>query len=418
MRASERRKLEQRRAEILALNAALARRDLVEFGRSVVIVGGSNVCKQSHQMWQFHVQTGSWRKLRRTLQPRCNAAVCADPRSGKLYCCGGYAAGGVFLDTVEVHDPLTASPVLLPPMPRGVYGARALHSGRSLWVMGGQLCESVKATECVARYDFEQQTWNDGPQLPRGLRFLAACALADGSIVVCGGQALSGEAVANVERYMPSLGSTGRWVSLPKLRVARYSHGCCVMPDGRVGVFGSHMRSPSCEALDLRNLDAGWVSLPSMAHGRAHTCAATINGSVMVMGGTREGGAADERLCFTRNGDGGASSEWVLQSDRAIATSTVAPNSCKSSELAVVKGDIVTVVDNIKSASIWKVKDRTGCEGFVPASKLQVLESKWETVGLRQGKSNGTDASPPLRECAAVAIHLPCGGLQASARGN
>ena len=62
MRLKDRKKAEQRRAEIHALNRVLARRDAQQFGECLVVVGGSNVYGQAQTVWQYHPQVGVWRK--------------------------------------------------------------------------------------------------------------------------------------------------------------------------------------------------------------------------------------------------------------------------------------------------------------------------------------------------------------------
>lgn len=143
MRLKERKKAEQRRAEIVALNRVLARRDAQIFSQCLVVVGGSNVYGQAKTVWQYHPQVGVWRKLCQLLESRCNAASCAT-RRGDLVSCGGYLTGGTFVDTVEIFEPWLKASRMLPPMPHGVYGGRACCIGDKMFVVGGQSCEEVR----------------------------------------------------------------------------------------------------------------------------------------------------------------------------------------------------------------------------------------------------------------------------------
>ena len=143
MRLKERKKAEQRRAEIVALNRVLARRDAQHFSQCLVVVGGSNVYGQAKTVWQYHPQVGVWRKLCQLLESRCNAASCAT-RRGDLVSCGGYITGGTFVDTVEIYEPRLKASRMLPPMPHGVYGGRACCIGDKMFVVGGQSCEEVR----------------------------------------------------------------------------------------------------------------------------------------------------------------------------------------------------------------------------------------------------------------------------------
>ena len=143
MRLKIKEKSEQRRAEILALNRVLARRDAQNFAQCLVVVGGSNVYGQARTVWQYHPQVGVWRKLCQLLESRCNAASCAT-RRGDLVSCGGYITGGTFVDTVEIYEPRLKASRMLPPMPHGVYGGRACCIGDKMFVVGGQSCEEVR----------------------------------------------------------------------------------------------------------------------------------------------------------------------------------------------------------------------------------------------------------------------------------
>lgn len=147
LRLKEKIKTEQRRAEVLALNRVLARRDAQNFAHCLAVVGGSNVYGQAKTVWQYSPQVGVWRKLCQLLESRCNAASCATPR-GDLVSCGGYITGGTFVDTVEIYEPRLKASRMLTPMPHGVYGGRACCIGDKLFVVGGQSCEEVRDGFC------------------------------------------------------------------------------------------------------------------------------------------------------------------------------------------------------------------------------------------------------------------------------
>ena len=182
MRLKDRKKAEQRRAEIHALNRVLARRDAQQFGECLVVVGGSNVYGQAQTVWQYHPQVGVWRKLCQLLEPRCNAASCGTPR-GDLISCGGYITGGTFVDTVEIFESRLKASRMLPSMPHGVYGGRACCVGDNLFVVGGQSCEEVR------RYS---DAWlaigiaSLARRPPRAGWFRSLCLLSDRFVSVCG----------------------------------------------------------------------------------------------------------------------------------------------------------------------------------------------------------------------------------------
>ena len=78
-----------------------------------------------------------------------SAASCSTTR-GDLVTCGGYITGGTFVDTVEIYEPKIKASRMLPPMPHGVYGGRAVCIGDRMLVVGGQSCEEVRAQAPLA----------------------------------------------------------------------------------------------------------------------------------------------------------------------------------------------------------------------------------------------------------------------------
>lgn len=154
-------------------------------------------------------------------------------------------------------------------------------------------------------------TWQLGPAMLVARRFFSAVVVADGRVVVAGGQSAAGQPLRSAEVYDPG---TGCWQPLPSMATARFAHAAALLPDGRVGVFGTHTRAADCEALQLWTGDAGgeWSALPPMRHGRAHGSATLIaagalqsalpavtGGGVLIAGGTEPNGAGAEVLCWT-----------------------------------------------------------------------------------------------------------------------
>ena len=152
-------------------------------------------------------------------------------------------------------------------------------------------------------YSFSTGTWSTGPPMKEARRFPGVCVAQDDSIVVTGGQSATGQPLKSAERYFPSHGRDGRWSPLPDLTAGRYAHASVLLPDKKVGLFGSHTRSRACEALDLDTNE--WTPLPPMSHGRAHVAAACVGDQVFVVGGTKESGASDEVLSTGADGVSG-----------------------------------------------------------------------------------------------------------------
>lgn len=149
-------------------------------------------------------------------------------------------------------------------------------------------------------YSFSQAKWTEGQPMREARRFPGLCVVPDGSIVVTGGQSANGQALKSAERFFPSHGRSGRWSPLPDLTTGRYAHASVLLPDNRIGVFGSHTRSRNCEALDLETNE--WLPLPAMSHGRAHPAAACVGDIAFVIGGTKASAQGDEFLSTGTDG--------------------------------------------------------------------------------------------------------------------
>ena len=88
-------------------------------------------------------------------------------------------------------------------------------------------------------------SWLPGPSMRQARRFFTAVVAAGGRVVVAGGQSAAGLPLRAAEVYNPA---TGRWAALPPMATARFAHAAALLPDGRVGVFGTHTRSAARRA--------------------------------------------------------------------------------------------------------------------------------------------------------------------------
>lgn len=133
-----------------------------------------------------------------------------------------------------------------------------------------------------------------------------ATLLADGRVLVVGGESNGGQHLAAVELYDPS---SEQWTRLSDLPAPRSNHGAARLPDGRVLLFGGGRSSPigipSGEDVLASSLlfDPATTTFsegPPMLAPRSHFRSLTLrDGSVLVVGG---GNDQQEQLMSCGNG--------------------------------------------------------------------------------------------------------------------
>jgi len=154
--------------------------------------------------------------------------------------------GSAFEVTVwlEVYDPARNSWKAIEPPPAGHVDPEfiALEDGAILAVGGySEFEEGRFPTAMVERYEPADDRWVDVESLPTTRTASASVRLADGRVLVAGGNLIRtdgvGRALRTVDAYDPR---TGRWSALPDLLEPRYGGRAVVLADGSVLVMGGY----------------------------------------------------------------------------------------------------------------------------------------------------------------------------------
>ena len=175
--------------------------------------------------------------LRMTV-PRAVHTATALP-DGSVLLAGGFLRNGALLDSAELFDPRARSFTAIGPMPapRTGHSATLLRSGKVL-VAGGRggeerLQSAITATALLYDPATRRFTATGSMTTPRSDQ--TATLLADGRVLLAGGDARGEEATASAELYDPA---TGAFTATGPMTSARSYHAAALLPDGRVLVAG------------------------------------------------------------------------------------------------------------------------------------------------------------------------------------
>src|SRR5262249_14885883 len=127
--------------------------------------------------------------------------------------------------------------------------------------------------------------WFSTGKMNVGRAFATTTVLADGTVLVAGGQGAGGGTLNTVEVFDPT---AGQWTLLPwALGTARYVHRPPLLAHGKVMVLGGLAGSaatPNAEIYDPAVQK--WSAAAPMANGRYYFTATTLQtGSILVTGG-------------------------------------------------------------------------------------------------------------------------------------
>jgi hypothetical protein len=203
------------------------------------------------------------------------------------------------------------------------------------------------ASDRVDLFDPKSRAWSRGAPLAVARKHHASTVLADGRVLVCGGEEVSvgpsgishaGAVLASCELYDPTtnkwsgappmsakrarftlttlvdgralaVGDPGaelfdaakaKWEPAPAPSVAYVAHTATLLPDGRVVVIGANVAPPVKAAIDVFDPKAGtWTAEapPQMAL-TDHSATLLDDGSVLVVGGVVASAAVQSGLAF------------------------------------------------------------------------------------------------------------------------
>lgn len=261
--------------------------------------GGSLACAEI-----FDPATAAWSATVNRLATARHGHSATALGDGTLLVAGGVGPGGRALATAEILNPVSRTwSADIPPMTDARTGHQAvrLRDGRVL-VAGGALPTGgpESAMAYCELYDPARGGWTPTGSLHTPRKGHRATLLADGRVLVTGGDAVAGPgpfhpgSLSEAEIYDPD---TGAWTRLGPMPGGRDRHQCLALRSGRVLVVGG--TGGPAHTTGYRNvtvLDPArgtWTTTGGLAVGRADCAAVELaDGRVLVAGGTALAGAA------------------------------------------------------------------------------------------------------------------------------
>lgn len=186
--------------------------------------------------------------------------------------------------TSEIFDPVSLSWSVLPnQLPRMTSYATSLvlADGRVL-ITGGEFDGYTDATILYDPTVSGPTAFTEGPYLPTGLAGHTLTQFADGSILAMGGESYENYATSDV-----SLLDGESWTPDKDLHRPRAHHTATTLEDGRVLITGGHdLEWVTLSGVEIYDRDEGPVTVADMAKERIyHTASLLPDGRVIVVGG-------------------------------------------------------------------------------------------------------------------------------------
>ncbi len=185
------------------------------------------------------------------------------------------------VDRVEVFIPDSRTWLIGKPLSaaRSDHGATALADGRILVTGGNQGTTLLRSTEI---YDPSVDRWTLAAPMPRGRTQFSIATLPDGRVMVAGGFREDGRLTITTLLYDPARDA---WSEGPAMLDARLNHAMVALPGGDLlFVGGESFGSGTAERYDFRKgrfVDAGTISSPRLVP----QAALLADGRVLLAGG-------------------------------------------------------------------------------------------------------------------------------------
>jgi hypothetical protein len=225
-------------------------------------------------------KAGPWRTLAQA--PTARQQIASAVVAGRIWTVGGLTSATRATEDVQVYDPAINSWSAAPPLPHKLHHATAVAYDGELVVIGGWIPEGGNLTAVVSGevLALRDGRWVKLPSL-RQPRAAAGAAVADGKIVVVGGQD-DGELVRDTEVFDGR--SWQRAATMPSLR-----EHLAVVSDGQfVYAVGGRDRSPDRNDDALERYDPRadrWTALADMPDPAGGLGAAVVRGHIIAVGG-------------------------------------------------------------------------------------------------------------------------------------
>ncbi len=242
---------------------------------------------------------GAWGERAPLLEPRSEMSIAE--LNGRIYALGGYPAGRIPSDVVQVYDVATDTWSYGPPLPMPMHHTMAAVVDGRLFVIGGEFEGAGTGRppvylDTVYELDAANGAWLPRASMPTA-RSGGGSAVIDGKIYVAGGRPPRGHDFAV---YDPR---TDEWTVLPDVPTARNHLGVGAI-DGKVyvagGRFGGGVGSEMTDVLEIYDPTTNtWSRGAPLLEPRAGVAAVVARGCLYLIGG--EGNENDPRGIFENN---------------------------------------------------------------------------------------------------------------------
>ncbi|WP_224372650.1 Ig-like domain-containing protein [Hyalangium versicolor] len=266
----------------------------------VLAVGGYTFTTKHASAEIYDPATGTWTATGSMEQPRYKQ-VGVTLTDGRVLVASGFNVDpNADLLTAEVFDPATGTWSATGPLLAKVKRLVRLPDGRVLGLAPGVNSQI---------YSPATNTWTAADPMPSGQGAQFALALADGRVLVAGGE---NQALRNASLYSPS---TGLWTTTGSMLKGRYEPGAILLGDGTVLMAGGSDGSNILSSVERYSPDTGtWSAESALIETRTSPGVALLSGQeVLVVGGRNT-----------------ASGSWAqLATSERYAVSACMPKTCQ-----------------------------------------------------------------------------------------
>jgi hypothetical protein len=254
-----------------------------------VLVAGGDGTAASHSAEVYDPNTGAWAPTGALLTPRREHAA-VRLKDGRVLLMGGQGDTGQVLSSAELYEPTTGTWHATGALHRArrAFSATPLADGRVLVAGGltdtGDSCRGGNCLSTAEVYDPATGTWSDTGGMLGARGFHAATALADGQVLVSGGD-LDGPGSTRAELFDPG---PGTWRLTGDMRSPRRRHSLTPLPDGRILAAGGYDASLGIQvsAELFEPLTGTWCPTGALGQGRyEHTATLLPEGQVLITAG-------------------------------------------------------------------------------------------------------------------------------------
>jgi len=259
-------------------------------GERMYVIGGMGTgATLSSSTDVFDPATNSWTSVAPMPTPRATAAsAIAD---GWIYVIGGRSGAGV-LGTVERYNPKTDSWASCSDMPTPRWCHRAVAWGGKILVLGGisGTGNARTALDLVEAYNPATDTWTKGSAMPQARHSFGARIVGNRLFIVGGKSAAAVETTAGppiTEKVACLDLSTGLWRSVTSAPRPRVNPSVVALSDVLYVIGGMDRQGGLPTIIDIYDPAADeWSEGAAIRQARSGQCAAVVNGTAYLVGGT------------------------------------------------------------------------------------------------------------------------------------